>query len=300
MLCIGLGIFLLTGCTMNGLQKFEAKHYTAQTLFQNIVIEDDTTNINILPSNDGICKIDYMESKQTTYEINVSENTLSIKLIDNTSWYHNLFNFGSISINIYLPQADYQNLTIDTTTGNVNVSQALSFNDVKIDLSTGNASVKSAVSGELSIHTSTGNVTVGNASPTSVTLQTSTGNISATAIHTSGTFYAKSTTGNQSYTDVSCQSSQLQTSTGNIRMVNLVSADHLKASTSTGNIFFDNCDAATLDVDTVTGNVNGTLRTPKIIYATSDTGKISIPHLTEGGLCEITTDTGNIKISIVE
>ena len=49
---------------------------------------------------------------------------------------------------------------------------------------------------------------------------------------------------------------------------------------------------------TDTGEVKGTLRSEKIFFTESDTGKISVPKSVTGGRCEITTDTGDIEIEI--
>ena len=46
------------------------------------------------------------------------------------------------------------------------------------------------------------------------------------------------------------------------------------------------------------GNVTGTLLTDKIFLAQSDTGRVDLPKTVGGGKCEITTDTGNIEISV--
>ena len=69
---------------------------------------------------------------------------------------------------------------------------------------------------------------------------------------------------------------------------------------STGNVTFEDSDAATIDVKTDTGDVTGTLLTSKVFYVTTDTGKVNVPKSTTGGLCNIETDTGDVRISIKE
>jgi DUF4097 and DUF4098 domain-containing protein YvlB len=67
---------------------------------------------------------------------------------------------------------------------------------------------------------------------------------------------------------------------------------------TTGDVTFEGCDAAELLVATDTGDVEGTLLTEKIFFVETDTGRREYPKTTTGGKCEITTDTGDIKISI--
>ena len=51
-------------------------------------------------------------------------------------------------------------------------------------------------------------------------------------------------------------------------------------------------------ITTDTGNVDGSFLTDKVVLTQTDTGDVDVPKLTSGGRCEITTDTGDISISI--
>lgn len=61
---------------------------------------------------------------------------------------------------------------------------------------------------------------------------------------------------------------------------------------------FNHCDAETIYVNTDTGSVTGTLLTDKVFIIETDTGSVDVPKSITGGRCEITTDTGNIRITI--
>jgi len=73
----------------------------------------------------------------------------------------------------------------------------------------------------------------------------------------------------------------------------------LSIERSTGDVQFDGCDAGEIYVETDTGAVKGTLLSEKVFIVESDTGSIRVPKSVTGGKCEITTDTGDIKIDIV-
>ena len=60
------------------------------------------------------------------------------------------------------------------------------------------------------------------------------------------------------------------------------------------------CDAAEIFVETDTGDVKGSLLSEKVFIPKSDTGDIKVPKTVTGGRCEITTDTGDIKIELVD
>ena len=81
-------------------------------------------------------------------------------------------------------------------------------------------------------------------------------------------------------------------------MTSLVASERIDITRTTGDVTFDRCDAAEITVSVSTGDVTGTLLTPKIFQAHSNTGKINVPEYWEGGKCKITTTTGKIEISI--
>ena len=60
----------------------------------------------------------------------------------------------------------------------------------------------------------------------------------------------------------------------------------------------DYTDADSIKVKVSTGNVTGTLTSDKIFNYSTGTGKVELPSSTSGGLCEITTSTGDIRIEI--
>ena len=302
-------------------EKFEQKAYTTEKAFQSICIDEKYgTNINVLPSKDGICKIEYEESKNIPYDITIDADTLTIKQIDNRKWYHHI-NLGlyTPTLTVYLPKGAYNTLTVQANTSDIRVSDGFSFEGLKIHISTGDASVSADVSGELNIRASTGDITIQDSSAKTVILSVSTGDITVSNLTASGDLSANSSTGDQKFQGVTCGNASVTTSTGkqtyigfncafanlvadtgDIRMTDLIASGDLKIETSTGDITFERCDAATMDIFTDTGDVTGSFRTPKIIYATSNTGKIEVPHSAEGGLCKIKTDTGKIKISYAE
>ena len=68
--------------------------------------------------------------------------------------------------------------------------------------------------------------------------------------------------------------------------------------TSTGDVSLDRCDAQSIKIETSTGDVRGNLKSEKIFFTHTSTGKVNVPKTTSGGTCEITTSTGDIEIDI--
>ena len=105
-------------------------------------------------------------------------------------------------------------------------------------------------------------------------------------------------TGKTNLTDISCKNLISNGTTGDIFLINLLASEKIFIERSTGDINFDGCDANEIQIKTSTGDVEGTFLSDKSFDTETDTGKISVPKGTNGGKCEIVTDTGDIKINI--
>ena len=106
-------------------------------------------------------------------------------------------------------------------------------------------------------------------------------------------------TGKSELTDVSCNSFSSTGSTGDIILKNVIVKENMSVERSTGDVRFEKSDAGELTVITDTGDVKGSLLTDKIFVTQSDTGKVDVPETVSGGKCKVTTDTGDIRIEIV-
>lgn len=89
----------------------------------------------------------------------------------------------------------------------------------------------------------------------------------------------------------------IENDTGNIDLHDVV-AGTLSIITDTGDVNFDGCDADTINVETEIGDVKGTLLSDKKFQVKTETGKIDVPKETEGGLCVIETEMGDVKITV--
>ena len=90
----------------------------------------------------------------------------------------------------------------------------------------------------------------------------------------------------------------IDVSTGEVNMTNIKCTD-LTSRGSTGNIVLTGVAAdGKIHLERSTGNITGRLLSDKIFTVESHTGKIEVPQTVTGGKCDITTDTGDVKIEI--
>ncbi len=298
--------------------KYKINTYEITESFENLSINTDTADITIKLSDDTKSKIVCHETNENIkHSVNVQNDTLAINLNDNRKWYDYIeINFGSPKIEIYLPIKDYSALNIKEDTGDIEIANDFSFMDVNITLSTGdinfcadaeNIKIKGSTSditlesistGAVNISTSTGDIYLKNMSADKINLSTSTGDIIASGVTCKADAKLNVSTGKITIKDAKLKNLITYGSTGDISLKNVLAGNKFSIKRSTGDVKFNACDADEIFIVTDTGDVKGSLLSSKIFLTNTDTGNIDVPKTTTGGKCEITTDTGNIEITI--
>jgi len=283
-----------------GSSKMDTRTVEIGDPFQKISISTDTDDILFAPSGNGSCSIVFLEREKVTHNAAVTDGTLAISVADTRNWLDHLviFSTESPAMTVYLPQNTYDTLTIRESTGDISIPNDFTFGSISIDASTGDVECLSSASDTIRIHLDTGDIRMENLSAKDLDLKVSTGRMDLRNIFCTGNVKADFTTGKSEFYGVFCQSFLSVGDTGDISLTDVIAEGEMRIERTTGDVEFARCDASSLTVKTDTGDVEGTLLTDKVFLTKSDTGKIDVPGTTEGGRCEITTDTGDIKISV--
>jgi len=281
-------------------EKYVTKTYEITEEFQHLSLQTSTAKISFLPAEDGNACVVCHEPEKGPHTVLVRDGALEITEQDTRKWYEQiqLFSFQSPSVTVYLPQGEYGRLKIDGSTGDLTVPKEFTFQSVQIHVSTGDVTWEASVAEALQIELSTGSIRMKDLSAGSVNITVSTGKVTAESIRCSGEVQLKVSTGDATLTDLTCTEFRSTGSTGDLSLKNLLAEDRITIHRSTGDVTFDRCDAGSIAVETETGDVTGTLRSDKTFLPQSDTGRIDVPKTTRGEICEITTDTGDIRIQI--
>lgn len=279
--------------------KYQEKDYEIRESFENISIVADTARISLAPSQDGKVKVVCYERENMVHNVTVADGTLAIELKDSRKWYEHIgIQFGSPRITVYLPDEVYGAFSLQSSTGDITLPADFTFESISVAVSTARVNCSATATGEILIRSSTGSIAAEKLSAAALELSVSTGRITVTDVTCAGDISVHVSTGKADLTNVSCRNLTSTGSTGDLNLTKVLSQGKLSVSRSTGDVTLDRCDAAQIVVKTDTGDVTGSLLSEKIFFAQTDTGRIDVPKTASGGRCEITTDTGNIKITI--
>lgn len=279
--------------------KYETVTHEISEAFHSISIQTDTAHLSFAVSDGEECRVDAYENEKVRYSVSVKEGVLIVTEEDERKWYEHIgISFESPAITVHLPKEEYESLFIKEHTGSIVIPKDFRFGEVEIAATTGNVWFASASSGTVQIKTSTGNILVENTSAESLDLSVSTGGVTVTDADCTGDIRIHVSTGKTVLTDVACRNLTSDGDTGDITLRSVIAEEAFSIKRSTGDVRFDSSDAGEIVVVTDTGDVRGNLLSDKVFITRTDTGKVDVPKTTIGGKCEITTDTGDIRISV--
>ena len=277
----------------------ESKTYEEIGEFSNISVTTTIEDIEFMPFDGENCKVVCTERNKVSYSVAVANQTLEIKRQDDRAWYEKLFNFGDEKMIVYLPNAEYSALSIVCSTGDIAIPKDFSFESIDVKLSTGDIECFASAKNLIKITASTGNIDIENLTVGALDLSVTTGKISIQSVNCNGEVKIGVSTGDTELSSLTCTDLISSGNTGDIELDNVIVSGEINIERSTGDVEFKRCDAAKIVVETDTGDVKGSLLSNKIFFVQTDTGRISVPHSTSGGECDVTTDTGNVIFEIV-
>ncbi len=282
-----------------GTVKYETNSYEIDEEFKSISIITNTADITVESSEGSTVRVVCHEESKIKHLVAVEDGTLTIERVDERKWYDHIgIGFGSTSITVYLPEGVYGDLAIELSTGDTEIGDDFIFESINISASTGDVTNYAWATGTVKIETDTGDITVEDVNAGSLDLTASTGHISVEDVDCRGEIKHRASTGKTYFEDVNCQSITSVATTGDLSLANVIVAEAICIERSTGDVRFDGSDAAEMVIETSTGDVTGSLLSDKVFIISTDTGNVSVPESISGGKCKITTDTGDVELTV--
>lgn len=317
-----------------------ATDFTPEGKFTSVAVDTLAADVSFVYAEDGVCRVEARDHQGITYTAEIVDSTLLIRAEDHRSWVDHLHYLGSpnATLTVYVPAKSLKSLSVDVTSGDVTVPRDFTFSgSVSVSAGTGDLTILSAVEGDTLMETTTGDILVEgkhktltaaattgditlrhadakelNASVTtgSIKAQESvaitlsavagTGDVTLEDVIIDETIRLSSISGDHALLRVLCGGLDIRASTGDVALTETVVLGALSVDVTTGDVTFTCSDAVTLSVSTTTGDVTGSLLTSKIFATTSNSGSVEVPKSSIGGLCEIKTTSGDIRITIEE
>ncbi len=143
---IAAAALVLLGCllfavVMSGLQwdftklstvQYETNTYGIAEAFHSISIKTDTADIVFACSDEENARVECHEEDKAKHSVTVEDGTLIISMIDTRSWRDHIgFNLGTPKITVYLPDTEYDTLTIDEDAGDINIPGDIMFRNIE-------------------------------------------------------------------------------------------------------------------------------------------------------------------------
>lgn len=279
--------------------EYETNEYEIVDEFSNITIKTSTAEIDLLPTESKKAKVICHEEVNMRHSVTVTDGELTIEVFNTKKWHEYVgINFGTPKITVYLPESEYKALFIKASTGDVNIPDSFKFESILITTSTGVIRNYASASEIIKLEASTGNIVAKSISSKQLELSVSSGKIDICDIDCEGDIKINVSTGESVATNVKCKNLITNGNTGDISLESVIVSKKLNITRSTGDVTLENCDADEIFIQTDTGDVEGTLLSEKVFITETSTGDVDVPKSTDGGKCEIITDTGDIKISV--
>lgn len=296
--------------------------YTAESSICGIIANCDyTADFKLLPSENGTCRVECMESEKICYSVTTENNVLHIECADRRTLFSR-YKFSKAqrhaTVRVYLPQGTYKSLEVETTSGDIAIPAGYAFDTASLQSTSGDIAC-CAECGALSAQAASGDITLKDTSCGTLALGTASGavtllnikNESGGSIETASgkaqiTNYKGdaleigTASGKVSLENAECAALHINTASGGVDLTHTVSADVMEIGTASGSIHFENCDAASLSLDSMSGSVVGTLNTGKAFRAQSRSGKVDVPFDSGTGTCKVSTLSGSIRVKIAE
>ena len=158
--------------------QYEIRTYQIEEAFQNLQIQADTTDVQLVKSDEKYCRVVCYESEMVGYTVGVEENTLHIQSWDDRKWYDHIGIYTETSeVTVYLPDAVYENMDIRVSTGDVELTDVRCQNFTSVG-STGDLVLKDVIASEkLEMERNTGDIFLTRCDAAEIRILTGTGDV---------------------------------------------------------------------------------------------------------------------------
>ncbi len=291
-----------------------SKTYDINSEFDSIECDLEIGNLNIYLTTDNKNYALCLEKENVTFDVEVVNNVLKIK----ENYKYEFFSYTEPEVSLYINKPTFNSLNVETDTGDICILDSFNIkninidgdtndvelmgvitNDITINVDTGDTWIDRVIANNITINATTGDIDVSNCIVNNnLDLKVTTGDVELLYNEIVGDLKVESDTGEQGLEHITCNNIILKATTGDIILEDVVANSDMTINTDTGSVELEYSDAINIYITTSTGRVEGSILTNKVFDAKSNTGKVSVPSSSTGGICKIRTSTGRISIAV--
>ena len=288
-------VMVLAGSSMAGFavrsvggnfrKMFHTQNYQEQTkeiteAFDDIEIDIMDQDLHFKRSADKRAYVTYSESEKIKYNVSVSGRTLKIEEKSDNSFLN--INFGDIEahpVELYLPEDQYNDLTVDVGSGDIYLQESFKLRDVDMKVGSGDVYLSDAMAEVVDLKTGSGQIWLTGSQCVSATIHSGSGDLTAQELICKKSFSA-------------------DTGSGKLFLTDVTATESFNAKASSGDIFLTSCDGMKMELRTGSGDITGSIKTAKTFDAHAGSGDVRVPSDGNGGSCQIKTGSGDIEITV--
>ena len=269
----------------------------------NLDINTISSRIILKESDTEVVKISCYISDRISYDTSVNEKTLKIEEKDNRKWYEFLLPFINIKdtpLIIELPKNNWEKISLNSTSGNINANNFVC-RDFFADTTSGDINLSNIHSDEdIQLDTTSGDITIKKSDSSTIRSESTSGDIYISDITFAGDIEAYSTSGDISVYNLSDVLSLLADATSGDIEIHSLFTDKIELKTISGDIEFSDIDANAYKMTAISGDIAGTIKGDEksVTFITDTTsGDISVPYPSMGDkIFNAKTTSGDIEI----
>lgn len=284
--------------------QIESKSYDVAEPFQSVCVQEFSMDVRILPAQDGECRVVCCDSDRLTHTVNVEDGVLTVTAVSSERWYDHIgFFWGnredSAVTTIYLPEQEYQMLRLSSASGEVSVSGGLYFDEVRINSSSGDIDFSGNANETLAVESRSGEVRLASVYAGTAQVKTNSGDIELSDVQISGEVSIEAKSGSIELESMESGSIRAETNSGDIDITDAKINGEAFVEAKSGDVELERFDAASIRIETKSGDVEGLLLSGKNFVTQTQSGECIVPMSEpNAGICEISTSSGDIHISI--
>ena len=300
-----LAAFVMTRGDLTRLSTAETETNTYEITepFTGVDIRVPSADVRFAASADGKPRVESTHSTRLREIVRVADGVLNVVQVDAGRWYEHIgFFFGADeSVTVYLPADALDSLVIQTASGDIAVGVPFAFERVKLQTASGEVDFSAQAHENLEIETVSGDITAAGTTILNAAISATSGEVQLADLSVADTLSVKTVSGDIELEAVTAGAADLETTSGEVELTDTRVADCLVINTVSGNVELENSEGETMYIHTTSGDVTGTLPRAKDFELKSTSGREwCSASSSDGGLCEVTTMSGDIVLYVAE